>query len=370
MQSRVLRPLIRAVAIALCLAWSVTAAAEDQEIAPQGALTVEPGKPINYQGFVTDARGAPLQGAHNFTVYLYDAAAGGTVQFGREDHAAVNVVNGHFLLAIGTGTLSAPSLALDPSVFDVDLWLEVWVDGSPLPRQPLRAVPWSYGLIPGARVWGDPTDSYALRVIHTGTGATDRGIYAYGNQYGLVADEFGTGSDAIYSGSYVNAQGYRSRSDSYVWFPGMECEAIDPAQASVTVLGTPRGAVKLKWTGNIGNNPGFHLPLTLPGVLLGQNVTVEQVTVYYMTSHAANAYIDDTSLYRLTGADSEVLVLRDMTNRTSTSATSFSLTPTSDNVLSSASGPLTLHLICAFANSTDYIQIGMVRVRLGHTEAP
>jgi hypothetical protein len=400
MYSRIARWLICASAVALCFPWSWPRAACAMEqgadptttsavagdpgqypdlvgeaevappLSPQGAQSVGYAKPINYQGFVTDALGAPLQGPHNFTVYLYDAAAAGTVQFGREDHTAVNVVNGHFLLAIGAGTLGAPNLALDPAVFDVDLWLEVWVDGSPLPRQPLRAVPWSYGLIPGATVWGDPTDSYALRVIHTGTGATDRGIYAYGNQYGLVADEFGTGSDAIYSGNYVNAQGYRSRSDSYLWFPGMECEPIDPVQASATVSGFPRGAVKLKWTGTGGHHHGFHLPLTLPGELLGQRVTVEQITVYYMSSSAANANIDDTSLSRMTDANSEVLVVSDLTDHASTVATSYALTPTSDNVLSSASGPLTLYFICYFANTIDYVQLGMVRVRLGHTETP
>jgi hypothetical protein len=369
MQSRVLRPLIRAAAVALCLAWPAAAAAEDQEVAPQGTLAVEPGKPINYQGFVTDALGTPLQGRHNFTVYLYDAAAAGSIQFGREDHLAVNVVNGHFRLEIGAGTLGPPNVALNTEVFDVDLWLEVWVDGSPLPRQPLRAVPWAYGLIPGAKVWGDPTDSYALRVIHTGTGDTDRGIYAYGYQYGLYAQEVGPGSDAIYSGSYVNAQGYRSRNDSYVWFPGVDWKPVT-SNSTVAAPASTRGAVYLRSLASAGGSFEFYLSLTLPGVLLGQNVTVEQITVYYKSSSSANAYITETALYKLTDADTEVEVLRDLTDRVSTTATSYSLAPASNNVLSGTSGPLLLVLKCNFENDRDSVKIGMVRIRLGHTETP
>ena len=61
------------------------------------------------------------------------------------------VSNGIFRVTLGT------SYALSPSDFDEALFLAVAVNGTNVsPRQPLRAVPYAFGLVPGAKVEGIP----------------------------------------------------------------------------------------------------------------------------------------------------------------------------------------------------------------------
>jgi hypothetical protein len=70
----------------------------------------------------------------------------------------------------------------------------------------------------------------------------------------------------------------------------------------------------------------------------------------------------------LTGASSgDTLILND-TNRTSTSATSYSLTPTGNYTLTSASGPLNAQLGLYFSSTAHSIYVGAIRLRLGHTD--
>ena len=104
--------------------------------------------------------------------------------------------------------------------FDEALFLDVRVDGTLVtPRQPLHAVPYAFGLVPGAEVQGEPIGYYALVVDNTGTNSDDRGIYAKGEKYGIYAEEVGGDSDVgIFSPDFVEAKGYKSTDDSYWWF--------------------------------------------------------------------------------------------------------------------------------------------------------
>ena len=71
----------------------------------------------------------------------------------------------------------------------------------------------------------------------------------------------------------------------------------------------------------------------------------------------------------MTDADTSVaLFTADETNRTSNTATSYTLTTdATQNTLSSNVGSLVVRLYLNFANDTDYIQIGGVRLTLDHT---
>ena len=54
------------------------------------------------------------------------------------------------------------------------------------------------------------------------------------------------------------------------------------------------------------------------------------------------------------------------TNLTSTIAASYTLTPTLNNVLSANQGILGFYMYLTFANETDSIEIGGIKLRLGH----
>ena len=125
------------------------------------------------------------------------------------------------------------------------------------------------------------------------------------------------------------------------------------------------GAARI-WRGATVGTKVIYLPITLPGVLYGQNVTVKQITVYYKTLNGGNSYITETDLWAQTDADSWIGLVQDLTDRTSTTASGYTLTITQNNVLSNTQGILGLFFYISFANDTDYLQLGGVRVVLGH----
>jgi hypothetical protein len=56
----------------------------------------------------------------------------------------------------------------------------------------------------------------------------------------------------------------------------------------------------------------------------------------------------------------------DTNNHASNTAASYTLAITRNNVLSNTRGIMGLFLYVSFANDTDYLQVGGVRLRLGH----
>ncbi len=68
------------------------------------------------------------------------------------------VKNGQFNLVLGA------TLDLWPDVFDRALYLQITVNGVALPRQPLRATPYAYGLLPGAQIVGNPHGGWMLTI--------------------------------------------------------------------------------------------------------------------------------------------------------------------------------------------------------------
>jgi len=325
-------------------------------------VLAQPPSTLNYQGFLTDGSNTPLDGTFNLTFSFYDAAAGGTEEWGPETHGGVPVTNGLFSVALGQ------SVTLLPDVFNKELFLQVSVNGVALTtRQPVRPVAYAFGLVPGAEVDGDPANSfYGLTVNNTGVAPNDRGLYAKGQEYGLYAEEVGIGDVGIYSPDFVQAQGYKSNDDSYIWVPGTEGVTISSASpVNIGIWYTGRVALTSPATGI----RYFFIPVSLPSQLYGQEVRVEQLTVYYYTTNSAS-YIDSTTMYRLNSASlNEDILISDGTNRNSTVPTaSYSLNASGNNILSNASGPLQVRLQLNFASTGHTIYIGAIRVRLGHTD--
>jgi len=152
--------------------------------------------------------------------------------------------------------------------------------------------------------------------------------------------------------------------DSYLFVPGsafVKNESDDSTRWALS------GAAARVYRGATAGSKYIRIPITIPSVLYGQPVRVTYVRVYYRCQNGANNYITYTRLYKMTDADSWQYLVDDSTNRTSNTATSYSLaTDSSYNTLSSTEGILVLYLQLAFANDTEYVQIAGVRLTLDH----
>ena len=254
---------------------------------------------IQVQGRLTDAAGTPITGSQSVTVAIYDTPSGGVARC--TDTDAVLADRGLFTMNMDFCT------AAD---FNGDqLYMGIAVDADPemTPRQPIFAVPYAWGLRPGAIVKG---------------------------------------------------------ADSYVFVPGdvlIKNQSSDTTRWDIQTNGGAR-----IWGGGAAGNKTVYFPITLPAVLYGQNVTLEQITIYYKVSNGANAYITSTTLNLQTDACCSVNIINSPTDRTSTAPASYTLNLASHNVLSSSQGALGLYLIMSFANNTDYIDLAAIRLRLSH----
>jgi len=331
-------------------------------------ILAQPPYTMNYQGYLTDSSGNPLDGTYSMSFQLYDNVSAGTVEWGPETHASVSVSNGIFQVALGT------SVALRPDDFDEALFLAVAVNGTNVsPRQPLRAVPYAFGLVPGAEVQGDPSmTNYALQVDNTGVGSTDRGLYARGEEYGIYAEEIGSAGDVgIYSPDFVQAKGFRSNDDTYWWYDANRMETEDSISSTglFAVRNLYQGGVELDCS--VAGSDYYVLPLDVPGVLMGQEVRVEDTRVYYRSSNALT-YIDRSWLYKSTSAGSgqAEIIAYDATNRGTTSASSYSipLLATSGYTLTSLSGNLLVLFDLQCGDASHDLFVSGVRLRLGHTD--
>jgi len=326
--------------------------------APEMILS-QPPYTMNYQGYLTDSSGQPINGAYTMNFWLYDDATAGNLVWGPEAHNNVGVNKGLFSVVLGE------TIALTPNYFDRALFLAVEVNGVQMPgRQPLRSVSYAYGLVPGAKVKGDPQGTnYTLSVENTGVGVNDRGLYVTGSEYAIYAQELGVGNISIYTPDFIQAGGYKSNADSYLWLPAI---------GGVVASGSTGLNIETWWFGRIRFSSStnetdyyYYLPIDTPSLLFGEAVTIEELTVFYYTNDQ-NSYIDNTGLYMMAGADDGSILINDGTNRTSTTSTSYSLVPTGNYILDGNAGALIVQLEFHFASTAHSIYIGGIRLRLGH----
>lgn len=97
-----------------------------------------PPQTINYQGYLTNPGGTPVDNAVVMTFKLYDAASGGAALYS-ETQLSVSVASGNFNALIGAVTpITLP--------FDVPYWLSVAInsDAEMSPRQPLASSPYAF----------------------------------------------------------------------------------------------------------------------------------------------------------------------------------------------------------------------------------
>ena len=124
---------------------------------------------INYQGRLTDAAGAPLNGTYTMRFQIWSTAGGGTQVGQRRSQRH----RGQRPVQRGAGSESS-------RLQRRGLWLRIYVNGEWLtPRQALLPVPYALSLRPGAEITGEPDPAgYVLRVKMTGTHATRAAVWA------------------------------------------------------------------------------------------------------------------------------------------------------------------------------------------------
>jgi hypothetical protein len=201
-----------------------------------------------------------------------------------------------------------------------------------------------------------------LQTVQGDSVADERGARLVGDSYGAYIEETGDGDIGLYTPDYVRALGYYCSRDSYLFFPGT-LAVRGHITTSVDLEYKTNGAVLVQKTGSSGSANIF-IPLSLPGRLLGPDVRFEYVTIYYKCS-SSDSYITSTYVNRQNGASDQEVLVTDNTDRTSTSDSVYSLIP--DPVeLDANNGIINLHIYMSFANTSDIIRIGGVRVRIGH----
>lgn len=305
---------------------------------------------ISYQGYLTDALGNPINGNRNMTFRMWNAATAGTNMW-EETQNNVPVNNGHFSVSLGSVT------PLDPADFHKPLWLEVVVAGQTMgDRQPLQGAPYALSLAPGAAIKGNGTTgtySTTLTVSNIGQGSA---FFAWSTSgVGITTH----GNPAIIADGPI-----QSSAVSYLWISGnslMKNFSTDTTRWDMQ----GNGAARI-WRGTAAGTKVVYFPVTIPGVLYGQAVRVTRMTVYYRCLEGTKGYVDATFLYKQTDADSSVQLINDGTDRTSNAATSYTLDTSGSNQLGSAQGVLGLYIYLSFADDSNWVQIGGIRLELEH----
>jgi len=338
---------------------------------------------INYQGQLRDGAGNPLDGSYDMEFLFYDAVTGGS-------QVGSTITKNDVLVDDG---LFSVKLDVDQDAFcGQELWLEVRVGGEILsPRQEILPVPYALSLRPGADILGTLTRPI-LFASNDGAGDTAAGLWGTSvNSAGVygqstegigvsgVGGDHSTGTQGFNSGSGIGVRGYsltgtaisaagtgriESTADSYIFVPGYDF--VRNVNTDSTRWDCQGNGSALIWRGATTGNKFIYIPITVPAVLYGQDVFVEDITVYYKCQNGTQNYIGNTCLWKQTDADSYVELLTDYTLRQSNTVTSYTLTPTAHEELASNQGILSIHIRLDFVDDTNYIQLGGVRLRLGH----
>lgn len=374
--------LLFAVALVLAGAVSLTLAQGpdgDDDVLPQGDVSVATlvGDVIPIQGRLLDAHGNPINGTRSITMTLYDASTGGTALCTDSDY--VTAVNGLFNAYMHSCTAQVLNGRR------VWLGIKVGSDAEMTPRQRIYAVPYAWSLRPGAIISNTATSGHGLEVWSAGGGGRDGtalwvqntvtdgiALWAEANSSdtSVVISNGGTGpllkgfgGDGGEDEIRINNNGsIETKADSYIFVPGTQIIknlSDDTTRWDVQT----NGSVRI-WRGAAVGNKFVYLSIVMPSVLYGQPVEVESITVYYRCQDGTKNYISSTTLQKQTDADSGVLLIDNTTDRKSDTATTYTLPI--NHVLSLDQGSLGLYFNLHFEDDTNYIQLGGVRIQLGH----
>lgn len=430
MERKRILPWVFLIAVALVLAGAVgltlaQGPGADDGVLPQGDVNVATSlnDVIPIQGRLLDSNGNPINGTRLITMTLYDAATGGTALCADGDTVAA--VNGLFNMymdsctaqdlngrqvwlgiKVGSDAEMTPRQAIYAVPYAWSLrpgavisetstgailnvfnhgngWgLDAYSKGHDAVHGRSDASNHAgvsgensgggigvYGYSAGSGLSGPAIKAVAGGAsgiaLHADANSTDSAVVIHNRGSGPLLKGFGGdgGEDEI---RINNSGSIETKADSYIFVPGAEATALATGTTDVELRHLTGGYVEVN---NLGmGEKTIQFAVALPAVLYGQPVKVEQVTVFYMAPPGVTCFISKTRVVRQK-ADSccvpDVLV-QDTTVRSSPTWTSYSVTPTANNVLSATQGFLSVELTLQFNVPTHPITIGGVRIRLGH----
>jgi hypothetical protein len=118
-------------------------------------FAVVPGQ-VNYQGLLLDEVGVPVTGPVDMVFRLFDSDSGGSPLW-TESHAAVDVLDGVYEVALGTTTPLLPALFVGATVYlEIEVETEVMA-----PRQRLLAVPYALQAEDANALGGLPSEVFS-----------------------------------------------------------------------------------------------------------------------------------------------------------------------------------------------------------------
>ena len=413
MKTKKLFFLVLSVVTLLTVSVSFVAAQEPPPPGPEGevgvlASTYLSASPVmSYQGRLLE-NGSPVTGTKSMTFKLYDAQSAGTLVW-TEGPKDVAVTNGLFNVTLGDTT------ALDVNNLDQELWLEITVASTILPRQKLMGAPYAFSLVPGADVTGSTVDS-VLYARNNGTGDglngynTTSGIGVHGQSnfgHGVRAWSYGTGLNgaALYatngdaggislwahnysssstdaalvvgndgSGPLIKGFGgdggedeFRVNNNGSIWSEANTEIAVSPLKMVIfynsNVTLRPNGSGYMEVRPNASEIAYVYVPVDLPSVLLGTATKLKSVRVCYNVDLAAS-HITETTVNYL-GDSSLTTLITDGTDRTSTAWECYTLTDTTPNEIQ---GSLFVRFVLNFTGTGSSHDIRIGRITLTLTE--
>ena len=224
---------------------------------------------MNYQGFLTDSGGSPVNDTLDFTASLWDeeGAGVGVQLWGPEVHKQRGC--GQRPVQPSAGLEHGPG----PRTISTTrcIWRSKWTARC-CPASRCGGVPYALTLAPGAYIRGENDVDPTLYVRQDGE---EFALWAQEN--GATVD-YGLGADKIYAG-----EGYASGADSFLWVPGSL--AYSPA-TGVTL--DPQHSGILLAECDVTGFKQIYVPIAITSRLYGHNVVVEEVRVYYYTTNASS----------------------------------------------------------------------------------
>jgi hypothetical protein len=319
---------------------------EGAGIEAETSIMAYPARTMNYQGYLTDGSGNPLDGNYDmvFSLWNTETLGTGTKKWGDETHNDVPVSNGLFSVALGE---TAP---LDPyNDFDEQLYLEIAVDGTTLPRQMLRAVPYAMGLTAGAQVRGSTApDEYGLRVLNNG----GRGIYADGEGNGIYSL---VSADITYS-----YEGYVGP-DTYVFVPTLN--AILPYNATGEHL-APQNGNYMRVDADSAGTAYAYVPIQIERPY-GRDYLLRSARIYYKVNEASIAWAGIMGMNFTNGG--LTTIGSDDSTHSSTTASYFDIGATNYYTVTSTMAPTSVTFRFSMDSNFGYVDLYGIRLQLDST---
>jgi hypothetical protein len=320
---------------------------EEAGVGTEGEISImaRPARTMNYQGYLTDGSSNPLDGNYDMVFGLWDADTGGTREWGDETHASVSVSNGLFSVVLGE------TVPLDPYTdFDEQLYLAITVDGTALPRQMLRAVPYAMGLTAGAQVIGatDLSSQYALWVENT-------------NGHGLYVNALGDDLYGIYNHDITySADGYAGP-DTYVFVPTLN--AILPYNATGEHL-APQNGNYMRVDADSAGTAYVYVPIQIERPY-GRDYLLRSARIYYKANEASITWAGIMGINLTNGT--QPTIGSDSSTHSSTSFGYFDIQATNNYTVTTTMVPTSIWLSITMSGSYGYVELYGVRLQLDST---